>query len=210
MTERSRRLSEQGRELFSSALTITSDRPRSRAGEDKSGVAKSKQGRPDAWRSSTNAFQALQESDDEDEGFSDEEMALEPTVPAGPTYQSPKMTAMRQNQQQPSPRWEKVVARKPAKFALEEGSPGVPVGLPPPSASPAANESYYDDGIGEISDMSVDTKDRRDRQRAQYGKKSNQFKVAQQRMYSMAKRDEQRAADKARRGIVDEDEGDNW
>jgi len=76
----------------------------------------------------------------------------------------------------------------------------VPVAVPPAVDSPSAANG----GMEELVALTTDAKGRRESRRSQHGSKANQFKAMKQRLDSMAKRDDQREADRIRRGFYDE------
>lgn len=105
-----------------------------------------------------------------------------------------------------SPRWEKQrpTRRSMPKLELEtneHSEPSVPISLPPPTI-----DDDEEGDISAITSLTVNTKGRRGTRRSQHGSKANTFKAYKQRMDSMAKRDSQRQADKARRGLPQDDD----
>ena len=200
---RTRNLSQQGRELFSSAMTMTS-----------SGNYISMQISPRTARKtlpSLNTFAALRESDDEDnmEMEEDSETSSQSSTPSPMTRQ----LSARSSSLGLSPRWETVTTRRPPKMQLEGEEPkqynvATPTYVPEPVPIYASGAGAdYDEENGDLSQiwgLTTDTKGRRETRKSVHGSKSNTFKAMKQRLYSMAKRDEQREADRRRRGLYDE------
>jgi len=205
---RARNLSQQGRELFLSGLSMTSEKgqlsPRSER----------------LNRPSRNVFAALDggESDEEEgaEDFEDEKEEEEEekiTHPSSPRTKpvSPKLQS-NPNGESKSPRWEVYTTRKPPKMHLDS-EPVVPIAIVPPPPALTSTRSIGED-IGDISmiaSLTMDTKGRRDLQRSFHGSKANRFKAMKQRLDSMAKRDDQReAARAAKGGSYFEEEPEDW
>lgn len=207
---RDRVLSEQGRSLFKSGLALTSSSstsPRSLRKE----------------RPGHNAFQALREEDSEDEGF---DVVMESDGSSSPEnyrtspYKSPRGGFG----------WQMVSQKQKAmpKFALEfvvppreeEGENGVsmppsfPVAFFPPANTPSppmpiGRSVSNEEDLADLSNMTMNTKGRRDTQRRQHGSKANQFKAKAQRDYNIGRRSKQREANKASEGgNKEEGEGD--
>jgi len=206
---RTRNLSLQGRELFSSGYALTSVKlsPRSQR----------------KTRPNSNVFQALGgESDEDDEFKTDEEEYPEPqgySTTSKPI--SPRMFSSEN-----SPRWEKVMPqhrRTPPRLELEAEQTETPVPFvltPPPPATISTTRALsfgsQDNGdISMLSSLETDFKARRDTQRSAHGSKANRFKALKQRLDSMAKREGQREAAKAtakakRAAQNDEDGEGEW
>lgn len=192
---RTRNLSEQGRELFSSALALTSNRKDERLNSPRA----LRRDRP-----SINTFQALEESDEDDVDSNDSEPAPSPRhANLSAQRLSPRYSS------ESSPHWKAVTSRRPLpKLELEAGkSAGIPVVMAPHAPSPRGAGADNDD-MSSLWTMTTETKGKRETRRSMHGSKTNSFKAYKQRMESKAKRDDQRAADKARRGITSNDDSD--
>ena len=187
---KSRVLSQQGRELFTSGMTLTSDQlsPRSER----------------KLRPNINSFGALGDVEsDEDEELSTVEMEeVEYRDPDAPKVKSPRLMMTSPHGSDSgrltSPRWEVVTAvRRPPKLSLDGGATTT-------TTIPVAEErtmmslaSPHDEGdMSTLTALTTDTKGRRDNRRSHHGSKANRFKALKQRLDSIAKRDQQREAAK--------------
>lgn len=145
-----------------------------------------------------NEFSVLCMDDDEDESSSVEENAT-PVEAINQARMSPRFSPrmsprLHGYHSSPSPRWTKITPRKRMpKFDLNDTAAAAP-------SLPAASSSFYEEDVGDLSNLAaltVDSKGRRSKHRKQYGNKPNQFKAREQRLYSQSKREEQRQASKA-------------
>ena len=205
---RTRNLSQQGRELFSTAMTITSGAQ----GEQMTPAIS-----PRAARRAfpgLNTFHALEESDEED--GAKEIMDLVKTSPQLSTqsFSAPNQISPRRSSLEASPRWETRTSRRPPKMSLNPRfENATSIALPSYNGSSTSTYQGEENSLEDLSTLTTDTKGRRETRKSMYGSKANTFKARRQRLDSKAKRDDQRAADRVRRGFVtepfdDDDEDD--
>jgi hypothetical protein len=194
MDSRTRALSEQGRDLLSQGFLMTSESlsPRSQR----------------VRRPSRNAFEVLQDSEDEFDDYTEEQ--AESGVLAMSPKDNSRFLSSPNSSGLTSPRWQVVASRRVPKLDISSDLQAAL--FSPPIYNAAIGDDKNEGDMSSLSFMTTDTKSRRSTSRTLYGNKANQLKAKQQREYSKAKRNEQRASSKRseQSGYGNEEEIGAW
>jgi hypothetical protein len=205
---KTRSLSQQGKELFTSGLALTSQGSSPRSHRIKA-----------PWLNSFAALNAeSDEEDDMDEVVSEDHTSnnggITPqTFPS--KVGSPRINASPRGEHFASPPWEVQITRRPPKLRLTEADvnskePAQATVVHVLSSNQTGLTIDEDEAdLSVLSSITTDTKGRRDTRRSQHGSKANRFKAMKQRLDSMAKRDEQRESAK-RGGKANDYDGGDW